>query len=237
MAREPFQFKQFAVAQDLCTHKVGTDGVLLGAWVRVFQHDQDMLDIGTGSGLIALMLAQRSSEHTGIDAIDIEERDVIQAKRNVAQSRWSEKISVRHTSLQEFLPRKKYDLIVANPPFFSAGLLPPEKRRSQARHTHELPYPELVKHVARLLKTRARFAVILPFSEALTFIDLARSFKLNVLRKTSVRSRPYKPVERILMELGYNAHSEAENELIIHSEGDMWSADYAGLTRNFYLKL
>ncbi|HEX8041030.1 MAG TPA: methyltransferase [Chryseosolibacter sp.] len=237
MAAEPFQFKQFSVAQDLCTHKVGTDGVLLGAWVRVFRDDRHVLDVGTGSGLIALMLAQRSCGHAAVDAIDIEESDVIQAEGNVLRSPWKEKITVRHTALQHFFPEKKYDLIVANPPFFTAGVLPPAKRRSQARHTHSLPPADLLKHATRLLKTSARLGVILPFLEALTFIDLARSFGLALLRKTSVRSRPYKPVERILVELGFDGQPEAENELTIHHEGNRWSQEYIDLTRDFYLKL
>lgn len=237
MAAEPFRFKQFSVAQDLCTHKVGTDGVLLGAWVRVSTDDHDVLDVGTGSGLIALMLAQRSSAHAAIDAIDIEEGDVIQAKGNVLRSPWKQKITVHQSSFQDFTPKKKYDLIVANPPFFSAGILPPGKRRSQARHTHSLPPADLLKHAARLLKKNARLAVILPFREALTFIDLARSCGLTLLQKTSVRSRPHKPVERILVELGHEGKTEAENELTIHGEGNQWSKAYIDLTRDFYLKL
>ena len=237
MAAEPFQFKQFSVAQDVCTHKVGTDGVLLGAWVRVLRNDLHMLDVGTGSGLIALMLAQRSREHTRIDAIDIEESDVIQAEGNVLRSPWKEKVTVHQTSLQDFSPEKKYDLIVANPPFFSAGILPAGKRRSQARHTLALPPADLLKHATRLLKASARLAVILPSLEALTFIDLARSLHLTLLRKTSVQSRPYKPVERILLEFGYGGQPEPENELTIHHEGHLWSQDYIDLTRAFYLKL
>jgi tRNA1Val (adenine37-N6)-methyltransferase len=235
MGLEPFRFKQFTVAQNFCTHKVGTDGVLLGAWVRIQGEDKSILDIGTGCGVIALMLGQKSSPDTFIDAVEIEAMDVQQARENVTRSLWKEKIAVHHSALQQFFPEKQYDLIASNPPFFMNSLLPAEERRSQARHTLQLSYEDVLGHSTRLLKKEGRLAVILPYLEGLKFIELARRFHLMPIRRTSFRARAHKPVERLLLELGYSGEQEQESEIILYSQGEVWSDDYLKLTADFYL--
>lgn len=237
MGLEPFQFKQFAVNHDLCTHKVGTDGVLLGAWVRIFKDEREMLDVGTGSGLIALMLAQRTPAGSHIDAIDIEAADVLQASKNAQHSPWKDRINVVHSALQLFTPGKKYDLIVANPPYFSNSLLPADKRRGQARHTGSLPYGDLLQHGDRLLTTSGRLAVILPYADGLNFIELAKIHGLFPVRKTRFRSRVHKQPERLLLELAFAGPAEPDTDLVLHGEGEKWSKEYVALTREFYVKL
>src|SRR5688500_14273906 len=208
MGSKPFQFKQFSVAQNHCTHKVGTDGVLLGAWVNVNDGDRTILDVGTGSGLIALMLAQRTNRETHIDAVEIESMDADQAKENVLHSPWPEKIRIHHTSIQQFLPGIEYDLIVSNPPYFENSLLPPKKKRTQARHTEQLSFNDLLHHADRLLTPQGRLAVILPPAGGLKFIDQARLLKLAPIRSAHFRSRAEKPVERVLMELAYEGSQQ-----------------------------
>lgn len=236
MGSEPFHFKQFRIAQNQCTHKVGTDGVLLGAWVQVKEEDKNILDIGTGSGLIALMLAQRTRPATRIDAVEIETRDAQQAMENVQQSPWPEKITIYKALVQRFNPEKEYDLIVSNPPYFENSWLPPEEKRSQARHTHQLSFQDLLITATRLLTKQGRLAVILPYFEGLKFLDLAQSFHLFPIRKTVFRSRAHKPVERLLLELAYEGKLEAEQEIILYESGENWSEEYKKLTREFYLR-
>lgn len=235
MSLEPFRFRQFTVAHDHCAHKVGTDGVLLGAWVRISHADKNLLDIGTGSGVIALMLAQRSAQDARIDAIEIEKGDARQAMENAARSPWQEKVGVYNTSLQKFFPERKYDLIVSNPPYFTNSLLPPDKNRSAARHAQLLPYHALLDHVVRLLEKAGRLALILPPAEGARMKELAKIHALFPIRTTSFRARARKPVERILIELAFSGKSEADSELILYDEDNKWSDEYVNLTRDFYV--
>lgn len=231
-----FHFKKFTVTHDRSTHKVGTDGVLLGAWVNVEKATQ-ILDIGTGTGVIALMLAQRSNDKAQIDAIEIESEDATLAAENIRRSPWPEKIQVVNTSIQEFFPPVKYDLIVSNPPYFINSWKPPDNKRSAARHTDELSYVELLQSVSQLLKDEGVFGIILPYLEGTMFIEMARSFKLFPRRQLIFRSRHNKPPERILVEFSRHLVEPESEELILHSEGNDWSEAYKNLTRDFYLKI
>lgn len=235
MSIEPFRFRQFTVAHDRCTHKVGTDSVLLGVWVRISGTDKNLLDIGTGCGVIALILAQRSAQDARIDAIEIDEQEARQAAENVVHSPWKEKMRVHHTSLQDFFPEGKYDLIVSNPPYFTNSLLPSDKNRSRARHAHLLPYDELLDHAVRLMHKTGRLALILPPAEAAQLKALAKIRALMAIRTTSFRARAGKRVERILMELAFSGKAEKDDELILYEEGNKWSDAYVHLTRDFYL--
>jgi len=180
--------------------KVGTDAVLLGSWVNV-EGAKRILDVGTGSGIIALMLAQRTDEDVKIDAIEIEKNDAAQASENILSSPWPDKISVRHTSVQEFHTDLRYDLIVSNPPYFINSLLPPSQERTTARHANDLSFDELISHSLRLLKPEGRLAVILPFAEGNIFKSLARQNQLHLIRETAFHSRKEKPQERWLLSL------------------------------------
>ena len=191
--------------------KVGTDAVLLGSWANV-DEAQRILDIGTGSGVIALMAAQRTRA-TMIDAVEIEKHDAEQAKENVLNSPWPARVFVHSMSIQEFSTPDLYDVIISNPPYFNNSQLPPDQRRHQTRHTVSLNYNTLIVTVCRLLKPDGRFNVILPFAEGLQFIDLAARSQLFCSRKYSFRTRLAKPIERWLLEFSYHKLKCEEGEV------------------------
>jgi tRNA1Val (adenine37-N6)-methyltransferase len=231
-----FHFKKFRIAHDRSTHKVGTDGVLLGAWVAI-ENVNRILDIGTGTGVIALMVAQRTPPEVQIDAVEFEKEDAAQATENVLQSPWPGKIKVYHTAIQDFHPDKKYDLMVSNPPYFVNSSLPPEKKRSQARHTRELSFEDLLYSAHRLLAPSGRLAVILPFEEGLTFLELAKGRHLYCQRQCAFRSRSHKPIERWLFEFGDRERAFVNEELVLYDDGEAWSAQYRRITQDFYLNI
>jgi len=216
--------------------KVGTDAVLLGAWVNIHKA-MHMLDIGTGSGTIALMLAQRSGELAEIDAVEIEEADALQADENFNNSPWAQKIHLHHTSIQNFFPEKKYDLIISNPPYFINSQSPPDSKRHLARHTISLSYQDLINSVVRLLTKGGRFNVILPFTEGLQFIDQAAKATLHCRRQYSFKTREEKKIERWLLEFSQEKSELQTGEVTLYKEGEVWSDSYVALTRDFYLKL
>lgn len=236
MANSWFQFKQFKVNQDKTAMKVGTDGVLLGSWVQVADA-ADVLDVGTGTGLIALMLAQRSS-NTRITAIDIEEDAVLQAQQNALESPWSSRIAIEQADYCRFRSAEValFDLIVSNPPYFRQSLKPQAHQRAVARHSHQLPYDSLIENTNRLLKDDGAFAVILPYVEGSVFIALAAAQGLYCRRKTSVYSTPKSEVRRLLLQFTKEAGSILEDELVIEASGRHgYSAEYLALTKDFYL--
>lgn len=235
MASRPFQFKQFAVSDEWCTHKVGTDAVLLGSWVTICQADKQLLDVGTGSGVIALMLAQRAAESAVIDAIDIDEQDVRQARQNVLMSPWPQKVRVIPCSIQEYTPGKVYDLIVSNPPYFVNSLLPPDARRQVARHTRTLSFEDLLNSVVRLLAPEGRLAVVLPYVEGQEFIRRAEDCGLFPARHCTFRARANKPPERLLLEFSRSAVAPQDSDLVLYGSSDNWSEAYRLLTGAFYL--
>lgn len=230
-----FHFKQFAVRHDQCTMKVGTDAVLLGAWANI-SNAKRILDIGTGSGVIALMAAQRTSD-TRIDAVEIQRQDAEQASENVVNSPWPTRIFVHNIGIQEFTVPEAYDVIVSNPPYFNNSLEPPDKRRHQTRHTVSLNYGTLITAVRSFLKPDGRFNVILPYTEGLQFIELAAQSMLYCSRKFSFRTRSTKPIERWLLEFSYQKAPIEEGEVKLYEKGLEWSESYVALTQDFYLKL
>jgi tRNA1Val (adenine37-N6)-methyltransferase len=230
----PFKFKKFVIHHDRCSMKVGTDAVLLGSWVDV-RNAKKILDVGTGSGVIALMLAQRTNDDVHIDAIELEKEDASQANENVLHSSWSNKVSVFENSLQEFEPLKKYDLVVSNPPYFINSLLPPTQHRVRTRHNEQLTFEELITHSIRLLNPKATLAVILPFQEGNDFKQLATKNELHVKRQLAFHSRREKPQERWLFEFGFEQMKTKEEKLILYEAGVTKSNDYINLTKDFYL--
>lgn len=233
--KDIFHFKQFSVKHDRCAHKVGTDGVLLGAWVDV-SHANRILDIGTGSGVIALMLAQRSSSESDIDAIDISEEDCMQARENMADSPWPNKIRIENIALQNF-ESDPYDLIVSNPPFFIDSAKPPAEERKRARHTESLPPEELLSHARRLLSPKGKLCIILPVTEGLNIKAIAESFGWQCTRLCEFRARDSKPVERLLFELQFNKVEVKKESLILYERDEEWTNAYKNLTREFYLHI
>ena len=217
--------------------KVGTDAVLLGAWVHV-GNAQTILDIGTGSGTIALMIAQRSVDTAAsIDAVEIEEMDALQAEENFITSPWRSRIHLHHVAIQQFRSYKYYDVIISNPPYFNNSQRPPDSKRHQARHTVTLPYDELIDATLRLLSTDGSFNVILPFTEGLHFIELARQCGLFCSRQFGFRTKVQKPIERWLLEFRKTETSIETGEIVLYQDNETWSDEYVKLTSDFYLKL
>jgi tRNA1Val (adenine37-N6)-methyltransferase len=215
--------------------KVGTDAVLLGSWVNVGNPER-ILDIGTGSGVIALMLAQRTTEDVRIDAIEIEKSDSVQAIENVLTSPWAEKISVHQTSLQEFHPDHSYDLIINNPPYFVNSLLPPSEQRTKARHANGLTFTELITHSLRMLRSDGRLAVILPVAEGNVFKSIARETRFHLIRETAFYSRKEKPQERWLFEFCQVEGELISDQIILYERDEIKTEQYIELTKDFYLR-
>lgn len=238
MKKTGFQFKQFSVYQDRCAMKVGTDGVLLGAWVDV-ANAKNTLDIGTGTGLIALMMAQRSVS-TLITAIEIDSEAACQATENVLNSPWKDRIEVVNADLLDFNCSKRYDVIVSNPPYFSQSLPSPNKQRTLARHNDHLTYSALIQKVATLLSENGRFSVIIPYDHKDEFIQLASQSRLYLQRIVAVKTTPTSVFRRVLLEFSF-VESIVEQlkveELLIERERHQYSIEYINLTKDFYLKM
>lgn len=230
-----FRFKKFQVAHDRSSMKVGTDAVLLGTWVDC-QNSERVLDIGTGSGVIALMVAQRTGQESKIDAVDVESDDCNQANENFKNSPWSQRMTIYCEDVRTFSPKYRYDLIVSNPPYFKNSLLPPSDKRKVSRHTQSLTHEELLVNAKRLLTDSGRLAVVLPYSEGISFIAESRHLGFHCFRQTSFRARTGKPVERLLLEFGFQQQKKTEDDLVHYSSSEKWSDEYIHLTGEFYTK-
>lgn len=236
MSNPYFSFKQFTVFHDRCAMKVGVDGVTLGVWADIADAES-ILDVGTGSGLIALMLAQRSNAE--IKAIDIDAQSVIQTQENVERSPWKERISVFHTSFQNFAEKntRKFDLIACNPPFFIGSMKSPSEARTTARHNDTLPQLDLILNAQKCLTNKGKLCVILPVLEGNSFIELAEKNELFCTKKVTVFPNFEKPPKRLLLEFQKEKKQCEETELIIEKERNTYTHDYAELVKGFYLKL
>lgn len=230
----PFQFKQFSVTQANTAMKVGTDGVLLGAWCSL--SNKHILDIGTGTGLIALMLTQRTRTAL-IDGLEIDKIASQEAQENFSNSDWSDRLTIINTAAQDYQPTKKYELIVSNPPYFIDATKAPVNKRNTARHTDNLSFTELIEAVKRLLVEDGVFALILPVNEANLFIELANEQYLFLNRKCLVKPNPNKAPKRVLMEFSFTQTPIIEEELTIETEKrHEYTKEYISLTKDFYLK-
>jgi tRNA1Val (adenine37-N6)-methyltransferase len=217
--------------------KVGTDAVLLGAWVTVGDA-KAILDIGAGSGVIALMMAQRSGVASKVDAVEPHGSSAMQAILNVSNSPWPQKVQVHPVTVQKFNSEVLYDLVVSNPPFFNDSLLPPAQGRQAARHTETLSFDDLLMSVKRLLDPRGIFAIVLPVNEGNLFRELAAKYGLSCHRSMAFYSRKEKPQERWLMEFSITGNRQKleEETLVLYEENDKWNDKYLSLTKEFYLK-
>ena len=237
MPLNDFRFKQFVVRQDRCAMKVGTDGVLLGAWVNPGNATR-ILDIGTGTGLIALMMAQRSNAI--IDAIDIDGAATHQAEENFKLTPWNNRMHAIHESLQQFSTHTphRYDLIVSNPPYFMGAHPAPSEARNIARHMDEtLSIEELAGCVKKLLTPSGKFCVILPFMEGMKFIDCAGLQGLYANNLTKVKTKIEKQEKRLMMEFELVKKTLQEYELVIQEEDMAYTQQYIDLTSDFYMGL
>ncbi len=229
-----FRFKQFEVRHEAASMKVGTDGVLLGAWADVAGCSA-ALDIGCGTGLIALMLAQRGIGR--IDAVEIDAEAAAEARRNVEASPWSGRIYVHTLAVQNFTLAVPADLIVSNPPFYDASLLPPDAGRAVARHTLTLSFDDLVHAARRSAHAATRFCVVLPAESVASFRLAAAAYWFPV-RQLDVRTTPRRGVRRSLLEFSAAdpGHGLIRDELILQDADGDPSAEYRALTKDFYLK-
>lgn len=229
-----FKFKQFAVNQADVAMKVGTDGVLLGAWVDVAGVER-VLDIGTGTGVIALMMAQRSEAKT-IVGVDIDSQAAQCAAQNFIDSPWSDRLQALHTSVQEY-DGGTFDLVISNPPYFTNSLLCPDSSRTTARHTTSLSFEDLDSAVCQMVdKEHGRFALILPTEQMERFLAITN---LKVVRRCDVRSKAEGKVIRVMAELAFveKPHDVVCENLIIYGDtGREYTDQYRALTKDFYLK-
>ena len=239
MSSDCFRFKQFSVYHGGCAAKVGTDGVLLGAWALDVPRDNvpcTILDVGTGSGLIALMLAQRFAD-AKIDAIDIDPAAVNQAEENFARSPWSNRLRCKQIAFQDLVQTGcQYDVIVSNPPYFVDSLKNPDAQRRVARHTDTLSYKELLSTGAQLLTENGSLSLILPAESETAILAMAESVGLYPTRLVRVYSKPGKPVKRLMIELQKRKGSPCkQSQFYIESESSPRSDEYTALTKEFYL--
>ena len=234
-----FSFKKFTVQQDKCAMKIGTDGVLLGAWCPVDNNPYSVLDIGAGTGILSLMLAQRSHAEQ-IDALEIDEDAYEQCVENFENSPWSDRLFCFHAGLDEFVdePEDEYDLIISNPPFYSENYKTDDSQRDLARFQDALPFEELVEAADLLLSENGIFAVIIPYKEEDRFIDLCAQVELFPVKVTRVKGTPTTPIVRSLLAFKrYELSVLTADELVIEISRHEYTDEYIDLTKDFYLKM
>ncbi len=232
-----FKFKQFSIEQTECSMKVGTDGVLLGAWVEA-TGCHTILDIGTGTGVIALMQAQKNSA-AKIIAVEIDDKAAQEAQKNVRNSRWANNITVVHQSIQDFANQTEeyFDHIISNPPFFTGGTLSSSQNKTDVRHTIKLSHNALLGAVRNLISPQGSFSLILPDIEGYRCIELAKTYNLYPKKVTEVYPDQDKPLERLLISFGKSEHPYQTDTLYIRdAKTKDFSQGYKSLTKDFYLK-
>ncbi|MDR3266018.1 MAG: methyltransferase [Tannerella sp.] len=240
MSKDIFKFKQFIIRQDKCAMKVGTDGVLLGAWVNLNFAPQTafyrFLDVGTGAGIIALMLAQRK-EDAFIDAIEKDVDAYSQCFRNIQDSLFERRIYPKPLALQEFEADTLYDLTVSNPPYFSGSLKSPDDKRNTARHNDDLPLKILIEKSLKMLTDKGRIALILPVKSAEELDVLIATNKLYIVRRTDVITVEGLEPKRFMIELArHQVQNPVFNTITLETKEHKKTKEYQELTKNFYLE-
>ncbi|MDN6072510.1 MAG: methyltransferase [Enterobacterales bacterium] len=217
--------------------KVGTDSILLGAWADVSDITGKILDIGSGSGLLALMLAQRTTDSVQIDAVELDDNAALQATDNFAQSPWAGRMALHHCALQSFAAQtpSRYDLIITNPPYYQPGVECRNASRGTARYTSELSHQTLLKHARTLASDRGKMAVVLPCDISVDFIQLAAREGWFLLQHTEVTEFAHRAAHRALMLFGVEPALQQSDRLIIRDEHNAYSNDFRELTKAFYL--
>ena len=240
MFSKPFKFKQFSIEQDRCAMKIGTDGVLIGAWSSLDHNPDSILDIGTGTGLIALMMAQRSDAGL-IDALEIEENAYEQAVENFENSNWGDRLFCYHAGFDEFVDEmqdeEKYDLIISNPPFYSEDYKSGESNRDQARFADALPLPELIEGASLLLSKNGHFDMIIPFSEEEKALKIGKNFGLFPRKITRVKGTEDSPIKRSLISFKFKNIAPEIDELVLEISRHNYTPEFKELVKDFYLKL
>lgn len=232
MSNDYFRFKQFCINHDRCAMKVGTDGVLLGAWGCV--EGRRILDIGTGTGLIALMAAQRNPE-AKVWGVDIDEEAVLQAQENIAESPFCSRIECILKDVLAFETKELYDAILCNPPFFTEDTLPDDKSRALARNNKNLPFPLLIKKVADLLADDGVFSLVVPSGLVQEIVGLCLENGLHLVRRCQVHTTAQKPPRRTLLAFSRQDMKCDEQVLCLMDKDGSRSPQYQELTKDFYL--
>lgn len=238
---KPFKFKEFTVQQDKTAMKIGTDAVLLGTWVSLCKNPNSILDIGSGTGVIALMLAQRSDAMT-IDAVEIDKNAYEQTVENFENSIWGDRLFCYNTSFQEFSEEmaqenEKYDLILSNPPFYTDKYKSKNEARNKARFTSSLSFEELIAGTTKILSKHGVFTVIIPFKEEQNFIEKATKHHLFLNNICRVQGNPKSPVKRSLLAFSFSSSEIKKSNLQIEKERHQYTEEYINLTKDFYLKM
>jgi tRNA1Val (adenine37-N6)-methyltransferase len=233
-----FEFKQFSIQQDRCAMKIGTDGVLLGAWVSLEKNPQSILDIGAGTGILSLQLAQRCQAET-LEAIEIDEDAFEQCVGNFENSPWGDRLFCFHASAQEYAAEmeEEYDLIISNPPFYSDEYKSGDNKRNTARFTDTLPFRDLAIFAYQFLSEKGIFALILPRKEEENFIALALEVGLFPKRICRVKGNPTSEVKRSLMEFTFEKSEIIQEELTVEISRHVYTEAYKNLVKDFYLKM
>lgn len=242
----PFHFKNFSVEHDRCAMKIGTDGVLLGAWTSLENQPNSILDIGAGSGIISLQLAQRSQAEN-IDAVEIDDQAYEQCVENFENSPWGDRLFCYHATFNAFAEEMdSYDLIVSNPPFYDAssdsgkttkGNNPVSAARKAARFNASLPFHELLHGVSKLLTNNGTFSVIIPKENEAEFVHLAAAEKLFLQKRTEVRGNSSAPIKRSLLQFSFQQNALQSDVLIIEKSRHLYTEDYKKLVQDFYLNM
>nr|WP_298989020.1 methyltransferase [uncultured Polaribacter sp.] len=236
-----FKFKEFSIHQDKTAMKIGTDAVLLGAWVFLENEIDSILDVGSGTGIIALMLAQRSFALT-IDAVEIDNDAYEQTVTNFENSNWGDRLYCYHSSFQNFADEiavedETYDLIISNPPFYTDEFESKNDARNKARFTTSLSFNELLKGVSKILSKKGKFAVIIPFKEEQVFVELAKENNLFLNRVCHVKGNPSSAFKRSLLEFSFEDKKLKKENLTIEIKRHQYTDEYINLTKDFYLKM
>jgi tRNA1Val (adenine37-N6)-methyltransferase len=241
MKSKPFKFKEFTIYQDKTAMKVGTDGVLLGGWCGVDTYPDSVLDIGAGTGVIALMIAQRSDAMT-IDAVEVDVDSYEQAVENFEKSDWGDRLFCYNATFQDFVDEisgeeETYDLIVSNPPFYTDNFESEDVSRNKARFTSSLSFEELLIGVSKILSENGIFSTIIPFKEEENFINIAKDQHLFLNRICRVQGNASSEVKRSLLAFSFQETEIQQTHLIIEIARHQYTEDYIKLTKDFYLKM
>ncbi len=238
---KPFYFKEFSIDQDKTAMKVGTDAVILGAWCSLETYPNSILDVGSGTGIVALMMAQRSDALT-IDAIEIDPNAYEQSVANFEKSDWSDRLFCYHSSFQNFSEEMKeeeqeYDLIISNPPFYNDSFETKDTSRNTARFTSSMSFIDLLEGVSKLLSNSGIFTTIIPFKEEQFFIKLANKNNLFLNRVCRVKGTDNSEIKRIMLEFSLHQKEVEETTLVIEKTRHEYTKEYVNLTKDFYLKM
>jgi ribosomal protein L11 methyltransferase (prmA) len=230
-----FHFKEFSIIQEVSSMKVGTDSVILGAWTPAYE-PQRILDIGAGTGILSLMMAQRFPQAL-IHSIEIDPETAEECKQNITLSPWKERISVFQMDIRNFSASNSYDLILSNPPFFSEDTHSPNQKRSLARASHSLPFAQLLNCVNKFLSPQGNFSVVIPYKEETSFLQEATYYSLYPLQKLYLKGTPSSPIKRSFLLLSHQQVTQILIKLlIVEKERHQYTEEYQELTKNFYLK-